>query len=580
VSDSSSAARPRWVHKSDGRLVPFDADTICRDLFAATESLGQPDTFLARELTDSVLHFLSVETEANTPTTAQIVEVAVKVVRELGYPKLAHAFSQQSARRTVAAERPQISAALPLGPTVDEIRQLLSGGAAAPSALAWSLSRRCLRDYSLRAVYSRDIVAAQTGGLIILGGLDTPLELAGYALGLNEAEVTSGSLAERLLAVRSVAGDFVALDGPEYRLESTSAADFARQLRLGLEASGLGAIVNLNCAQPPASLARPKDGPLFAGSPAPPAAEQRAEIAESLLDCLLTPRSANGGSPVRIDWHLASADFQDAPKKRLLQAARRAAEGAALTFVFDRPRRLVSLAESLDRQHPAMLMAIGLNLPRLAEQPGVQGQAERFLDKLGSLVRMALSAATQRRDFLRRHSEARPDLTSGFLLDRARLVLTPVGLEAVVQRFTGRGLCDDGAGAALGRQIVEHLVEAVRVESRHRYLESSLDSAGPPSFDEQSLVPSGLSCLSPEKAPGITCWDPQMPLRHQLQGAGQLQAVTKTGTALLLLSAGQSITAEQVVDLLHRAWQETEITRLRLRRLPCAQPSHTPLWRE
>ena len=580
MSDSSSAARPRWVHKSDGRLVPFDADTICRDLFAATESLGQPDTFLARELTDSVLHFLSVETEANTPTTAQIVEVTVKVVRELGYPKLAHAFGQQSGRRAAAVERPQISAALPLGPTVDEIRQLLSGGAAAPPALVWSLSRRCLRDYSLRAVYSRDIVAAHTGGLIILGGLDAPLELAGYALGLNEAEVTSGSLAERLLAVRGVAGDFVALDGPEYQLESTSAADFARQLRLGLEASGLGAIVNLNCAQPPASLARPKDGPLFAGSPAPLTAEQRAKIAESLLECLLTLRSASGNSPVRIDWHLAAADFQDPAKKCLLRVARRAAEGAALAYVFDRPRRPVSLAEGLDRQHPATLMTIGLNLPRLTEQPGVQSRAARFLDKLGSLVRMALSAATQRRDFLRRHSEARPDLTSGFLLDRARLVLTPLGLEAVVQRFTGRGLCDDGTGAALGRQIVERLVEAVREESRHRYLESTLDSAESLSLEDQSLAPSGLSSLSPEKAPGLTCWDPQMPLRHQLRAAGQLQAVTKTGTAMLLLPAEQSITAEQVVDLLQRAWQETEITRLRLLRLPSVQPSHTALWRE
>jgi hypothetical protein len=568
------------VHKSDGRLVPFDTDAICRDLFVATESLGQPDAFLARELTDSVLHFLSVETEANTPTTAQIVEVAVKVVRELGYPKLAHAFGQRSARRATAGERPQTgSTALPLGPTVDEVRQLLGGGAA-PSRVAWTLSRRCLRDYSLRAIYSRDIAAAHSGGLIILGSLDIPVELAGYALGPNESEGSLVDLAERLAAVRGVAGEFVALDGPEYGLGSTSAAAFARQVRLGMEASGLSAVVNLNCAQPPASLARPKDGPLFAGSPAPLAADQRAAIAESLLDCLLPPRSASGDSLVRIDWHLAGADFQDPAKKCLLRVARRAAEGSALAFAFDRPRRPVSLAEGLDRQHPATVMAIGLNLPRLAEQPGVQSQAERFLDKLGSLVRMALSAATQRRDFLRRHSEARPDLRSGFLLDRARLLLTPVGLEAVVQRFTGRGLCDDGPGAALGRQIVDRLLQAVRDESRHRYLESTLDSAESLGLDDQSLVPSCRSCLSPEKAPGLTGWDPQMPLRHQLRAAGHLQAVTKTGTAMLLLPAEQSITTEQVVDLLQRAWQETDIARLRLLRWPSTQASHTPLWRE
>ena len=47
MTDSSSAARLSWVHKSNGRLVPFEPDHIARDLFTATERLGQPDAFLA-----------------------------------------------------------------------------------------------------------------------------------------------------------------------------------------------------------------------------------------------------------------------------------------------------------------------------------------------------------------------------------------------------------------------------------------------------------------------------------------------------------------------------------------------------
>ena len=43
-------APPAWVQKRDGRLEPFDADKISRALFAASESLGRPDAFLAREL--------------------------------------------------------------------------------------------------------------------------------------------------------------------------------------------------------------------------------------------------------------------------------------------------------------------------------------------------------------------------------------------------------------------------------------------------------------------------------------------------------------------------------------------------
>ena len=37
-----------WVAKRDGRVEPFEADKIRRALFAASESLGQADAFLAR----------------------------------------------------------------------------------------------------------------------------------------------------------------------------------------------------------------------------------------------------------------------------------------------------------------------------------------------------------------------------------------------------------------------------------------------------------------------------------------------------------------------------------------------------
>src|SRR5262249_19622926 len=60
---------PAWVRKRDGSLVPFDPDKISRALFAASESLGRPDAFLARELTDGVVHFLSSENEAAFTTT-------------------------------------------------------------------------------------------------------------------------------------------------------------------------------------------------------------------------------------------------------------------------------------------------------------------------------------------------------------------------------------------------------------------------------------------------------------------------------------------------------------------------------
>src|SRR5262252_5440759 len=94
---------PAWVHKRDGRLMPFEADKISRSLFAATEALGRPDAFLARELADGVVHFLAEEDSGDTPTTAAIAELVVKVVRELGQPALAEAFAAFDKRRAQAA---------------------------------------------------------------------------------------------------------------------------------------------------------------------------------------------------------------------------------------------------------------------------------------------------------------------------------------------------------------------------------------------------------------------------------------------------------------------------------------------
>ena len=118
----------------------------------------------------------------------------------------------------------------------------------------------------------------------------------------------------------------------------------------------------------------------------------------------------------------------------------------------------------MDRLHPAALLTVGLNLPRLADQPGVDGDPARFLKKLGSLTRLAFSAATQKRDFLRRRVTApgEPPVTSGFLLDRARLVAAPVGLDAVVQRFTGSGLCSGGEALDFGKRIVQTLSDVLR----------------------------------------------------------------------------------------------------------------------
>src|SRR5262245_42360919 len=103
---------PAWVRQPDGRLTPFEPDRISQALFAATEALGQPDAFLARELTDGVLHFLAEQCDEPIPTAAWLADLVVKIVRELRQPELARALAGQTLHEEAAptpdAPRPPV----------------------------------------------------------------------------------------------------------------------------------------------------------------------------------------------------------------------------------------------------------------------------------------------------------------------------------------------------------------------------------------------------------------------------------------------------------------------------------------
>ena len=191
---------------------------------------------------------------------------------------------------------------------------------------------------------------------------------------------------------------------------------------------------------------------------------------------------------LRVDWHIGERDFLPAVQNRLLAVARHAVQGAPLAFTFDRPRRPVQLAEGIDRRHPAVLLTVGLHLPRLAEQvltaysaepPGSQagpappsppstGGARGGGEDLLAEARQSGAHGSQcggpERDFLRRHGEDRPALTSGFLLDRARLVVAPVGLESCVRTFTGQGLCAGSVSLEFGKQMVQRMLDVLRAD--------------------------------------------------------------------------------------------------------------------
>jgi hypothetical protein len=508
---TESPTPPAWVRKRDGSRVPFDADRISQALFAATETLGHPDAFLARELTDGVLHFLAVEKDDDALTTVQIADIVEKTVRELGQPALAKAFS------TLAAEPRAVesaSAAIVLHAPLDMPPRM------------WFPS--LVRAYSQQAIYSRQVLAAQSDGLLALTGLETPGELEACVVGSFE------SAAEALLTLRGHVGGCAVFDGPEFALLKSGTEHFVTEVCLASRFLQLPVVVNLNCDEPPPWAGDLARGPLFAAEHAARDETKLAEVADKLLECFAAAKATTPA--IRIYWHVGARDFLT---ERLRKAAHLALEGRPLTFVFDRPRRPPVLAEGVDRQHPAVLLTIALQLPRLASQPGLREDAPLFLQKLGSLTRLALSAAVQKREYLRRLERTYPSpLTTGFLLDRARLVVAPVGLDDVVQQLFGRGLTAGGATLDLGKQIITRLRDVLKQDGRTVHLDACVDAR--------------YEFALGEAAPA---------LKTQLRAAGVLHALAERGT-VAFIPGGDAWAAETLIICLRQAWENSEVAAL------------------
>jgi hypothetical protein len=221
-----------------------------------------------------------------------------------------------------------------------------------------------------------------------------------------------------------------------------------------------------------------------------------------------------------------------------------------------------------------VLLTVGLHLARLADMPGVGSDPDLFLHKLGSLARLAFSAAAQKREFLRRHLPETSPLRRGFLLDRARLVVVPVGLEGVVRTLTGGDLCTSRPALDLAKKVVQRLRDVLRRDGPTYRLDASLDSAEGFSLHREE----GTSCPAQKQdVAGLTPWDPGAPPQTQVRAAGALHA-GEAGTAAVLLPEERSPTGEEVADLLRYAGQQTDVIRLRFVRT--GSPAHqlTATW--
>lgn len=388
---------PERVRLPDGRTEPFAPERIARSLFEAAARVGVVDAFLARELTESSLHFLSQVADGREVTIDQIVEVVSKAVRELGQPAIAHEYENRPTRTE-----------LPRPSTITSPPELQAG--VAPLEAVHFVARERLTRVSLERVYPSDLVSAHQEGLIRLTDLDHPFELDGLvqsSFGWSECRLA------RLLSAR-----LIAIDGPEHDLDaSTNVEQLARSWSEAAESFGVHALINLNSSAPARLLEA--TGPLFSNdSPSKPTSYHQAL---SLARAIDAPN-------LTVIWHLSEVDFVDSARQTDLATV--VLCSPSIEFAFDRPRGSVVLGPGLDRNTPATLTTVGINLSQLLQQlGGPPVDPERFLSKVASLTRFAKTAGHVRQDFLRRHGRA--PLQEAFLLDRARLVLVPMGLDLV-----------------------------------------------------------------------------------------------------------------------------------------------------
>jgi ATP cone domain len=462
---------PESVLHPDGCVEPFEPERITRSLFAAAEQLGSADAFLARELTEGVLHFLAADPGGSEIASKDLAETVIKVVRELGHPDLAKAYEHGD-----AAERKQSR------PRVDkQTWPAWLRSDTLPQQLIRAAAQGPLEAFSLTHVFPPDLVSAHLEGLIILTGLPCPLEMAGITL-----PIPPNRIAESVRSAREIAGEFLAIDGPEHDLASQPgepaeiAAVYLNELSEAAVQVGLRAVLNLNIQTPPPRLAEAM-GPLFAVECVEP--DRRRHIAFELAD-----RARE--SCLTVWWHIPTENrdgFAQLP--------------AACDFVLDRPRGPIHLAPGIDRQTPTTLIQVGMNLSRLVELVGGSPvDPELFLRKVGSLARFAKTAGHVKQDFLRKHG--RLSLREAFRLDRARLVLVPLGLVEAAR-------ASDRAAAEFGRDILKTIRVAAETD-RPRVLPVRVDSP--------------LSDWG-----GISLPDPDSSLRQQIRAASMLHAAVGAG---------------------------------------------------
>lgn len=392
-----------------------DEDAICQAIFAGTVRLGRPDAFLARELTDGVMHFLLSDVDdAGQP----INELVAKLVRELGHPQLAHVLDEKHFNK-----KPWT------GYSTNDLRS--------PTKLA------------RESVFPPDLMAAHDAGLLQLDDLHLADRLIECNLpGPGEA-ISPHEWNGRLIAARKVTGRTVTLDNAACCLGAADAGEWLIELVAGLRSTSLQALITLNAETGACESAKS----LFSSAQPSLWGEEAINPARELLQAGIDRDF--GDAPIHWRWHLSNSDFSLDKANQLAWLAEAATKVKNLTLAFDRTSKA---SVSTD----GTLMSVEASLSGLRRYLPDKVSAEEFIAKIGSLVRLALAAGHAKRKFLRQNGSS--ELRSGFLIDRSALQLLVTGMNHVAERF---GIAANRL-FAFRQSVLQQVENAVAADGHHQ----------------------------------------------------------------------------------------------------------------
>ncbi len=454
--------------------------------------------------------------------------------------------------------------------TAELSRQLaLPGG---PANLGRFVRERIWREYSLDEVISTDVAEAVRRRLLLIHNLGSPANLAASC-------VDCGSLARQAQGSRASITQFgtqlsrslgsssliVAIDRVEYWLTmvaepgdtpSKLAEMFWLELNSRLRHSPVQCVLNLYGGLPQGMDSHLGAGPLFSQQPLSTECEFAGAVCQEILGWF--QRDAADWPNLRVDWHWYPQP--DAVQTALVQRIMRViAERHSVGISFERGS--VSVGDGLRRVGSAVrpvLDFVGVSLPIIFRDAGSPRSLPALEDGLRLTIQLAVRAAVQKREFLRRLASS-VDVVA---VDAAVVALCPIGLDWTVRQFVGRSFVADEGALKLAESLVRFVRETAEREARHYSLGIVVDSRCDVPAYESSASNRGEPTGEDDSLEGLRPVANEIGLRRLVHSVGRLHAVAQAGTLTLDQIASTDRIADSLLETIEWACRSTEVVRL------------------